>query len=51
MMLGNLKEMKTRGTPLIIIGEEDDQEIKEIADVLISCSKGTFMASNPCNKL
>lgn len=39
VMLGNLKEMKTRGTPLIIIGEEDDQEIKEIADVLITVPK------------
>lgn len=35
VMLGNLKEMKARGTPLIVIGEEDDQEIQEIADVVI----------------
>jgi len=39
VMLANMKEMKTRGTPLIVIGEENDVEILEIADVMIPVPK------------
>jgi glucosamine--fructose-6-phosphate aminotransferase (isomerizing) len=35
VMLGNLKEMKARGTPIIAIGDEEDTELVELADVLI----------------
>ncbi|HWQ63166.1 MAG TPA: glutamine--fructose-6-phosphate transaminase (isomerizing) [Methanospirillum sp.] len=35
VMLGNLKEMKTRGTPIIAIGYGDDTELFELADVVI----------------
>ncbi len=35
VMLGNLKEMKARGTPIIAIGSEEDTELSELADVLI----------------
>jgi glucosamine--fructose-6-phosphate aminotransferase (isomerizing) len=35
VMLGNLKEMKARGTPIIAIGDEEDTELLELADVLI----------------
>jgi glucosamine--fructose-6-phosphate aminotransferase (isomerizing) len=39
-MLGNLKEMKARGTPIIAIGSEDDSELAELADVLIPLEPG-----------
>jgi len=35
VMLGNLKEMKARGTPIIAMGSGDDTELSELADVLI----------------
>lgn len=35
VMLGNLKEMKARGTPVIVLGEEGDNELGEIADILV----------------
>ena len=35
VMLGNLKEMKARGTPIIAIGSGDDTELSELADVVI----------------
>ena len=35
VMLGNLKEMKARGTPIIAIGDEKDTELLELSDVLI----------------
>ncbi|MDD1730098.1 MAG: glutamine--fructose-6-phosphate transaminase (isomerizing) [Methanospirillum sp.] len=35
VMLGNLKEMKARGTPIIAIGSKDDTELYELVDVLI----------------
>nr|WP_319539778.1 glutamine--fructose-6-phosphate transaminase (isomerizing) [uncultured Methanospirillum sp.] len=35
VMLGNLKEMKARGTPIIAIGSGDDTELSELVDVLI----------------
>ncbi len=40
VMLGNLKEMKARGTPIIAIGSEDDSELSELADVLIPLEPG-----------
>lgn len=40
VMLGNLKEMKARGTPVIAIGSEDDTELVELADVLIPIEPG-----------
>jgi glucosamine--fructose-6-phosphate aminotransferase (isomerizing) len=43
VMLGNLKEMKARGTPIIAIGSEDDTELSELADVLIPLGPG-----HPC---
>ena len=39
VMLGNLKEMKARGTPIIAIGNEDDGDVREIADVVIPLPK------------
>lgn len=35
VMLGNLKEMKSRGTPLIALGIQDDIDLNDIADILI----------------
>jgi glucosamine--fructose-6-phosphate aminotransferase (isomerizing) len=35
VMLGNLKEMKARGTPIIALGSEDDIELIELVDILI----------------
>ena len=35
VMLGNIKEMKARGTPIIAIGTEDDIELQELADVML----------------
>lgn len=35
VMFSNIREMKARGTPLIILGEKDDRDLEEIADVFI----------------
>jgi len=35
VMISNIKEMKARGTPLIILGEDGDRDLSEIADVFI----------------
>ncbi|PWR71949.1 glutamine--fructose-6-phosphate transaminase (isomerizing) [Methanospirillum lacunae] len=35
VMLGNLKEMKARGTPIVAIGYGDDTELSELADIVI----------------
>jgi glucosamine--fructose-6-phosphate aminotransferase (isomerizing) len=35
VMMSNIKEMKARGTPMIIIGEQKDPELQEIADVYV----------------
>jgi glucosamine--fructose-6-phosphate aminotransferase (isomerizing) len=35
VMMSNIKEMKARGTPMIIIGDGKDRDIQEIADVVI----------------
>jgi len=40
VMLGNLKEIKARGTPIIAIGYDDDHDVRDIADVLIPISRG-----------
>ena len=35
VMISNIREMKARGTPLIILGEKGDRDLEEIADVFI----------------
>lgn len=40
VMLGNLKEMKARGTPIIAIGVEGDTELLELSDVFIQLEPG-----------
>jgi glucosamine--fructose-6-phosphate aminotransferase (isomerizing) len=35
VMISNIREMKARGTPLIILGERGDRDLEEIADVFI----------------
>ncbi|NYT20995.1 MAG: glutamine--fructose-6-phosphate transaminase (isomerizing) [Methanomicrobiales archaeon] len=35
VMASNIREMKARGTPLILLGEKDDRDLQEIADVFI----------------
>jgi len=35
VMTSNIREMKARGTPLIILGERGDRDLEEIADVFI----------------
>jgi glucosamine--fructose-6-phosphate aminotransferase (isomerizing) len=35
VMASNIREMKARGTPLIILGEKDDRDLQEMADVFI----------------
>jgi len=39
VMLGNMKEMKARGTPIIAIGNEDDSDVRDIADVVVPLPK------------
>ncbi len=39
VMLGNMKEMKARGTPIIAIGNDDDSDVRDIADVTIPLPK------------
>jgi len=43
-MLGNLREMKARGTPLIGIGYEDDIDLQDVTDVCIPVPKGDAYA-------
>jgi glucosamine--fructose-6-phosphate aminotransferase (isomerizing) len=40
VMISNIKEMKARGTPLIILGHKDDQDLAGIADVYIPLPEG-----------
>jgi glucosamine--fructose-6-phosphate aminotransferase (isomerizing) len=35
VMISNIREMKARGTPIIILGAKDDRDLEEIADVFI----------------
>lgn len=35
VMISNIREMKARGTPLVILGEAGDRDLEEIADVFI----------------
>jgi glutamine---fructose-6-phosphate transaminase (isomerizing) len=35
VMVSNIREMKARGTPLVILGQRGDRELEEIADVFI----------------
>ncbi len=35
VMISNIREMKARGTPLILLGEQGDRDLIEIADVFI----------------
>lgn len=35
VMMSNIREMKARGTPLILLGEKDDRDLEEISDVFI----------------
>lgn len=39
VMLGNMKEMKARGTPIVAFGNEDDGDVSDIADVVIPLPK------------
>ena len=43
-MLGNLREMKARGTPLIGIGYGDDIDLQDVVDVCIPVPKGDAYA-------
>ena len=38
VMTSNIREMKARGTPLIILGQKGDLDLEEIADVFIPLS-------------
>jgi len=40
VMVSNLREMKARGVPLIVIGQEDDLDLEELADVFIPLPEG-----------
>ena len=40
VMVSNIKEMKARGTPVIVIGTAGDDELADIADVYIGIPKG-----------
>ncbi len=35
VMASNIREMKARGTPLIVLGQKDDRDMQEISDVFI----------------
>jgi glucosamine--fructose-6-phosphate aminotransferase (isomerizing) len=40
VMVSNLREMKARGVPLIVIGQEGDLDLEELADVFIPLPEG-----------
>jgi len=39
VMLGNMKEIKARGTPIIALGIEDDGDVRDIVDVVVPLPK------------
>jgi glucosamine--fructose-6-phosphate aminotransferase (isomerizing) len=41
VMISNLKEVKARKAPLLVIGLPQDTELKEIADAFIPLAKGS----------
>ncbi len=43
VMVSNIKEMKARGTPVVVIGAGGDDELAAIADVYIGLPKGGLM--------
>jgi len=43
VMISNIKEMKARRTPVIVIGSEGDRELSDIADVYIGLPRGGIM--------
>ena len=43
VMVSNIKEMKARGTPVVVIGIAGDDELADIADVYIGLPKGGLM--------
>jgi glucosamine--fructose-6-phosphate aminotransferase (isomerizing) len=43
VMISNIKEMKARGTPVVVIGVVGDDELADIADVYIGLPKGGLM--------
>ena len=43
VMVSNIKEMKARGTPVVVIGTVGDDELADIADVYIGLPKGGLM--------
>lgn len=49
VMLTNLKEAKARGSPLIVLTEEGDEAIEEIADLVITVPRVSSMFSPVVN--
>jgi glutamine---fructose-6-phosphate transaminase (isomerizing) len=43
VMTSNIKEMKARGTPVVVIGASGDDSLADIADVYIGLPKGDLM--------
>jgi len=41
LMFANIKEIKARSAPVIVIGIENDQDLKDLADVMIPIPHGT----------
>jgi len=44
-MVSNIREMKARGVPLIVIGDGNSQELRDIADVLIPLPDGDMVSA------
>ena len=44
-MIGNIREIKTRGAPVIVICEEENVAVSEIADFVITVPKVDFIFS------
>jgi glucosamine--fructose-6-phosphate aminotransferase (isomerizing) len=43
VMISNIKEMKARGTPIVVIGATGDNELADISDVYVGLPKGGIM--------
>jgi len=43
-MFSNIKEMKARGTPMVVIGAKENQELEEVSDVFIPLPEGGLVS-------
>ena len=43
VMFSNIREMKARGTPMIVVGVSGNRDLRDVADVFISLPEGSSL--------